>query len=82
MRSSSSKIVGTILKMDKGGIQTNGPEEKKVKDDTQRLTPKRLYRGTNCVKKRRMKRNCLQLKISWMHQYKDLRTSFKRAEKD
>ena len=38
---SSWKILGTILKMDEGGAQINGPENKKVNDDGQSLTPER-----------------------------------------
>ena len=35
------KILRTILKMDKVRTQTNGPEDKKVDDDTQGLTSER-----------------------------------------
>ena len=35
------KIFGTILKMDKGRTQINGPEDKKADDDAQSLTSKR-----------------------------------------
>ena len=45
------KILGKILKMDKGGTQTNGPEDKKIDDDTQGLTSERWLRLR--VKKRR-----------------------------
>ena len=35
------KILVTILKMDERGTQTNGPENKKIDDDTQGLTSER-----------------------------------------
>ncbi len=34
----SGKIIGTILKIDKGGTQTNGQKDKKIDDDAQGLT--------------------------------------------
>ena len=37
-------ILRTILKLDKGGSQKNGPEDKKVDDDIQVLTSKRWHR--------------------------------------
>ena len=38
-----SKILGTILKMIKGGTQTNRPEDKNVNDNAQGLMSKRRY---------------------------------------
>ena len=35
------KILGTILKIHKGGTQTNGPEDKEVNDDVQGLRSER-----------------------------------------
>ena len=51
--SPSYKILGTILKIDKEGTQTNGPGNKKVDDYAQGLTSKRSYRRTVCIKKMR-----------------------------
>ena len=60
------KIFGTILKMDKGGTQTNRPKDKKVDDDDAiSFTFEIRHRKIICVKKRRK----LAVKITWMHQY-------------
>ena len=61
------KMHRTILKMNKGGTQTNGPEDKKVDNNTQGLTFERWHRQT--IYKR--KKNLPALKIAWMHQYGD-----------
>ena len=46
------KILGTILKMDKGGTWINGPEDPKVDDYVQGVTSPRWHWETVCVKKR------------------------------
>ena len=38
-----SKILWTILKVDREGTQTNGPKNKKMNDDVQSLTPERWH---------------------------------------
>ena len=52
----SSKILGTILKVEEGKTSTNRPENKKTNDDVEGLTFERQHRQAARVKKRRMKR--------------------------
>ena len=57
--SPSWRVLGTILRMNKGRTSTNEPEDKKVDDDAQSLTSRKdIDRLTICVKKRMRKRTC------------------------
>ena len=57
------KILGAILKMDKRGTRTNGPEDKKDDDNEQSFTLKRRHRQAIHVKKRRKKRTHLHSRL-------------------
>ena len=50
--SSTCKIAWTILKIDKGGTQTNEPEDKKVDDNTQSLLHPMTKRNYVCPEKK------------------------------
>ena len=75
------KIFRTIFKTDKGGIQTNGPKDKKVDDYEQSFTSERWHWPSECVKQRR-KEDSPALEITLMHQYKESSSSLKRAKRD
>ena len=53
MDSPPCKLLGTILKMNKEGAQTNVPKDKKIDDDTQGLTSEKLHRQIVSVQKKR-----------------------------
>ena len=63
--------------MDKVGTQTNSPKNKKV-DDAQDLTTDDI----DYICQEKEEEDSPALKIAWMYQYDDLRTTLKRVKKD
>ena len=57
--------------MDKGGIQINGLENKKVGDNTQSSTLKKMMQIDYMCQEKQEEEDLLALKIVWMYQYKD-----------
>ena len=74
------KILGTIIKMNKGGNQTNRPKDKKIDDYAPILYPRDDI-DYMCQEKKE-EEDTLALRIDLMHQYKDSKTTLKRIKKD
>ena len=76
------KVQGNIVKMDKGGTQTNGLEDQNTEDDVQGFAREIWHRQTNCVKGKKERLNLLALGIALMYQYQKSKTTLKRTKKD
>ena len=64
--------------MDKGGTQTNGPEDEKVEESWRQRT-----RGDNTdyLRQEKKEEDTPKLKRAWVNQYEDWKTALKREKK-
>ena len=75
------KILRTILNMDKGRTQTNGPKKKNVNNNAQ--GDLHLRDDIECMYwEKKEEENSLILRIALIHQYKDLKSILECAKKD